>query len=468
MSEKVHTYANLAVLPYEFESLLDFELVQQAGEHTRLRLSGIVPEEKLDQYVERADDEERIQVSVQDEERSIVLFEGVVTQLSVRAVRGVRTLTVEANSSTVLLDMKKRTRSFQNTGLLYSDLFAGLIAEYPQADVSDTASQGKSIGGLLVQYQETDWQFVRRLASHFHAPLVPIGTQTGVKFAAGLPDSGEPQTLEAYNYTIKKDLEEYKRKSGGGIDDWSEQDSISYEVSSSKIIGLGSPVQFLQRTLYVFRVESRIEGGVLNHHYVLKERDGFRIPTEFAYALAGASLFGKITGVAKDQVRVGLHIDGGRGGEIWFPYSTVYSSPDGSGWYCMPEVGDEVRLYFPDAQEKHAFAASSVDTASSDPAKRSNPEVKSISTKYGKQIVFQPGSVEIIGSGKLLMRLTDEGGIEINSDKKIVLSAEDDIEITGGAKVLIQGEEGVNLKQANASLDINEEVTISGGKVNIV
>ncbi|OPH46695.1 phage tail protein [Paenibacillus ferrarius] len=468
MSEKRHTYTDMVVFPYEFESLLDFKLVQQAGEHSHLTLSGIVPEDKLDQYVERADDEERIQVSVQDKDRTIILFQGMVTRLTVQAVNGVRKLMVEAYSETMRMDMKKKTRSFQNTQLAYSALFNQLVADYPQADVTDGASNGKRTGGLLVQYKETDWQFARRVASQFHAPLVPICTQSGVKVSVGLPDQGEPQKLDAYNYAIKKDLKGYKQKSENGMSDLNEQNSISYEVSSSKILTLCSPVQFQRRTLYVYRAETRIDKGVMIHDYVLKDREGLGVPTEYAYALAGVSLFGKIAGVSKDQVKVNLHIDGGQSGGLWFAYSTVYSSPDGSGWYCMPEEGDEVRLYFPDEQEKHAFAASSVNTASSDPQKRSDPSVKSISTKYGKQIVFKPGSVEIIGSGKLLMKLTDDGGIEINSDKKIMLSAEDDIEITGGAKVVIQGEQGVDLKQADASLAITDQVTISGGKVNIV
>lgn len=36
---------------------------------------------------------------------------------------------------------------------------------------------------------------------------------------------------------------------------------------------------------------------------------------------------------------------------------------------------------------------------------------------------MSPGSVEIIGNGSLLMRLSDEGGIEVNSDKSIVMNA---------------------------------------------
>ena len=29
-------------------------------------------------------------------------------------------------------------------------------------------------------------------------------------------------------------------------------------------------------------------------------------------------------------------------------YATVYSSPEGGSWYCMPEVGDRVIVKFPD------------------------------------------------------------------------------------------------------------------------
>ncbi|MCB2343386.1 phage tail protein, partial [Clostridium estertheticum] len=104
---------------------------------------------------------------------------------------------------------------------------------------------------------------------------------------------------------------------------------------------------------------------------------------------------------------------------------------------------------------------------SSNSEKRSDPAVKSIGTKYGKQVVMKPGAVEIIGNGNLLMRLTDDGGIEINSDKKIVLDAKEDIEITGGGKISIQGGNGVDLTQGGAKINIQDNVTMSGGKVKI-
>lgn len=469
MSQSVLTYANIYISPYQFEKITQLSLIKQVNDHIRLTLNGIVPEEKLDQYVERADENERIEVFVQDGSWKRILFQGIVTKLSVHAARDVRSITIEAYSATFQMDVAKKTRSFQNKHLAYRDVFASITGEYTGGDVVDEASGGKQIGGLRVQYKETDWEFAKRLASHFHAPLVPVCTQKGLRYFVGIPDLGEPQKLEEYNYTIKKNLMEYRLKSENDKQGISEQNTISYEVTSNKILDLCSPVTFQRRTLYVYRAETRIEHGILVNHYVLRDQKGLGCFTIFPTELAGSSLFGKILDVSKDTVKVHLSIDEKQpvGEAIWFPYSTVYSSPDGSGWYCMPEIGDEVRLYFPDAKEENAIAASSVNLESSDPKKRSDPSVKSISTKYGKQIIFQPGAIEIIGNGKLLMRLTDEGGIEINSDKKIILTAKEDIEITGGDKVVIHGEAGVDMKQADATLSIIDDVTLSGAKVHI-
>ncbi|GKS12212.1 hypothetical protein YDYSY3_32120 [Paenibacillus chitinolyticus] len=469
MSQTVFSFADISVAPYKFEKIMDLHLDKAVNEHAKLTLSGIVPEEMLDRYVEQADENEQIAVSVRDGERTTVIFQGIVTNMAVKAVHNVRTLTIEAQSSTLLMDIRKVTRSFQNKQMTYRGLLDRIAGSYPNSDVVVEAAGGTSIGGLVVQYKETDWEFARRLASRLHLPLIPLCSQKGMKCYVGVPDLGEPHKLDAYNYSIRKNLKDFKRKSENGVSGIDEQNSISYEVNSSAILELGSPVAFQRRKLYVYRASTRMEGGTLTNRYELRDKQGFSCPTLYAYKLAGTSLFGSIKDVSKDKVKVKLHIDGKSSSDesLWFPYSTVYSSPDGSGWYCMPEVGDEVRLYFPDEQEKNAYAASSVDTDSSDPQKRSDPSVKSISTKYGKQIVFKPGSVEIIGGGSLLMRLTDDGGIEINSHKKISISAKEDIEITGGGKVLIQGEEGIDLKQADASLSIMDEVKISGAKVNI-
>lgn len=469
MNQAVHTYADLLIAPYQLEQITELRVSKQLNDHAKLYLCGIVSEKRSDQDVERADDNEWIDVSLKDGDRTIRLFHGVVTSMSIQARRNVRSITIEALSSTFLMDITPKTRSYQNKSMGYHQLFAAINSEYQVSDAIDNASKGKSIGDLLVQYKETDWEFMKRLASHFHAPLAPISGIKGIKYYIGVPDQPARHRLDPFNYAIKNDLKEYRMKSVNENQNLNVQDLICYEVTTNEIFELCDAVDFKNKIFYVSSAVTDFKNGVLVHSYKLIDAKGFISPKIYNHALAGTSLFGKVLDISKDRVSVHLDIDQQHdaGGAIWFPYSTIYSSPDGSGWYCMPEAGDHIRIYFPDEQENNAFAASSVNLASSDSQKRSDPSVKSISTKYGKQIVFQPGAIEIIGSGKLLMRLTDDGGIEINSDKKILLSATDDIEINGGSKIVIQGDAGIDLKQANATLNIAENVTLSGGKVNI-
>ena len=76
--------------------------------------------------------------------------------------------------------------------------------------------------------------------------------------------------------------------------------------------------------------------------YVVKEASGFRCKETFLHDIAGASLRGKVIGVEGEKVQVHLDIDEDQdaGGAYWFPFSTLQSSSDGSGWYYMPENGD--------------------------------------------------------------------------------------------------------------------------------
>lgn len=73
--------------------------------------------------------------------------------------------------------------------------------------------------------------------------------------------------------------------------------------------------------------------------------------------ISGKMYTGIVQAVQKDQVQVHLvdidsEYDGA--GNVWLPYSTAYSSSDGSGFYCMPAEGDQVRVFSREVmKEKH-------------------------------------------------------------------------------------------------------------------
>lgn len=472
MSEEyVYTYGDILVSPYKFRKIKKLKITREVNEHGKLYISGIISDKHLDKYVEVADGEETIKVSIKDEDDNITdLFEGIVTNISISASNDIRTLEVEALSKTFLMDIEKKSRSFQNENYSYDDVFNIINSGYSSIQMVDNITYGAKIDKLIVQYKETDWEFIKRLASHFNDGVIPECQLADIKYSLGGSGDSKVYDINEFNYSIKKGLQEYNIKSANEAYDLIDVNLISYEITTHKIMSLYNNVSFKGRKLFVYKCEIEMIGGVISNKYTLRDEKGMKVRKLYNNKLVGTSLQGRILDTEKDKVKISLEIDGSPtelDGSRWFEFATIFSSPDGTGWYCMPEIGDVIRLYMPDNEEKNSYVISSMHYPSSDPNKRVDPAVKSIGTKYGKEIVMKPGEVDIIANGNLLMRMTDEGGIEVNSNKKIILNAGDDIEINGGARVSIQGDAGISLNQAGANMTIEDDVTMSGGKVHI-
>lgn len=471
MSESyVYTYGDFIVSPYKFEKIKVLRITRELNEHARLYINGVISDESSDEYVEEAEDDASIKVSVKDDQGNIIdLFEGVISNIGIDASNDVRTLEIEALSKTVLMDIEKKSRTFQNENDTYKDIFKKINGEYNSVQIYDNATNGDNIDKLIVQYKETDWELIKRLASHFNAGVVAECQLTDIKYSLGASGDLKTYDIDEYNYSVKKGLHEYKVKAANENYDLDDLNLVSYEITTNKIMNLYSNVNFKGRNVYVYKCEIEMVDGELLNKYILRDEKGMKVRKIFNNKIVGMSLNGSVIETKNDEVKIKLEIDENQdaGTAKWFEYSTVYSSEDGTGWYCMPETGDSIRLYFPDNEEKNAYAISSVNLKSSNSQKRSNPDEKNIGTKYGKQIVMKPGAVEIVGGGNLLMRLTDDGGIEVNSDKKIILSAQDDIEINGKSKIILQGDEGINLTQSGANMNIQDDVTMGGSKVKV-
>ncbi|MBS4843162.1 MULTISPECIES: phage baseplate assembly protein V [Clostridium] len=471
MSEQyVYEYKDINVSGYDFEKIIELKILREINEHAKLKIRGIISEENEDKYVEEANDKSFINISVNDNENNIKnLFQGIVTDISIDTQNNVRILEIEALSRTYLMDIKKMVRTFQDENYTYMDVINILNNENGNVLAMDNITDDKKIDKLIVQYKETDWELIKRLASHFNAGLIPECQLDGTKYIIGMRKDGISYSLDEFNYSIKKSIHEYKEKYENGIETLNDMNLISYEITTNKMLNLCEAVNFNGKNLYVYKAIIEICDSEFINKYVLRDEKGMKIQKRYNDKLIGLSLKGNILDTKNDVVKIKLDIDSSQNKDTakWFPYSTVYSSEDGTGWYCMPEVGDAIRLYFPDNEEKNAYAISSVNLKSSNSQKRSDPSVKNIGTKYGKQLVMKPGAVEIIGGNNLLMRMTDDGGIEIKSDKKIILDAQDDIEIKGKAKVSIKGDEGVDLTQNSANLAIKDDVKMTGGKVKI-
>lgn len=226
-------------------------------------------------------------------------------------------------------------------------------------------------------------------------------------------------------------------------------------------------IAFNGKSEHVRSVSAQLIDGLLEFTYSVSLQNSFIAPQVLNKQASGRILTGKVKAVKADRVQVFLYTvdsDYDSSGNWWFPYSTAYSSQDGSGWYSMPAVDDEVRVFFPSDNEGEAFAASSV-------TKNVRPDVtdKCWRGVNGKQILMtKEGLIIICKEGKLFINLTDEKGIEIISDL--------DINITSATKVNIQASDEIKIVAKNqvivgtnqSYLDLrNDGVILTGEKILI-
>ena len=152
---------------------------------------------------------------------------------------------------------------------------------------------------------------------------------------------------------------------------------------------------------------------------------------------------------------------------LWYPYATVYSTPDGTGWYCMPEIGDEVRLTIPGREEREAYVTSSVHLGT-DSEDRKNPEEKVFKTKYQKEIRFTPDSIMITNNQGNWIKLQDQEGIQIVSSGILSLEASEDITISSdNGSLIAAGTTEVKLKQKGTSIKLDEGISFIGGELKV-
>jgi hypothetical protein len=464
-------YENIQVSPFKLQALVNLQVIKKINEHSILTFTGIIPDGEKDSYIETVEAKTQVEINLTDADgKTVPFFKGKATKVQVKTVRSIYYLEVEALSHTYDLDIKVKNRSFQNGAMTYTDMFKKVIADYPGADLKDTASKGATLETFAIQYRMTDWQYLKLKASLFHAGLIPADAYDKPKFYIGIPDEDPKGELDNYHYSVRKNLRKYKISSENYNSAVQESDFVYYEVETSQILNLGDQINFKGKPLYVYEAVSIMENSQLKNRYMLAPKDGLSQDTIYNQALIGASIQGKVISVFKDNVRVHLEIDKEQkeAEAFWFPYASVYTAEGNSGWYCMPEVGDQVQIYFSEHSEANAAAVSSLrqDSTEGKNNKVKNPDVKYFRTKSGKELMFSPSEIVITGKdGEVFIRLNDKDGIELYSKQGIKIVSKEDVTIESDKKVNITAKDSIAMKCKDSDLKMDGNTIIKGYEI---
>lgn len=452
------TYENIHVNGIPFQRILHLRISHAPNAHGRAEIRGLIPREQARRLAEQTDETTGIEITTDAKEQPQCLFYGVVSMMNIGQQSEYAVLDLVAETTSSRLSAKQNSRTFQNTGKTYGQILNQVLEGRGTVSVMVT---DRPIGSMIMQCDETDWEFIIRMASQLRVPAFSNIIARTPQIYIGLPPSSRTKEIETLTYDYAKSNSEYQTAAEAMPEDFSSDTIKSYDY-----FYLGDTVLFEGRSLQIKTVDAVLTDGILECTYSMGLKTSFQaVPITNSHA-SGRMMTGTVTAVMADKVQVFLNsVDSQEDSSSnwWFPYSTAYSSADGSGWYSMPAVGDEVRVFFPSGNEADAFAASSV-------AKNVREKVtdKCWSGLNGKQILMTEEGLVITGKeGKLYIKLSDAKGIEIISDMDINITSATKVNIQGGEEVKIIAENEVLVGTATSYLDIRKE-GITASAENII
>lgn len=455
----------LVVYPFEDFKITDCIGLKQVNEHTWIELSGEIPFDKKGDYMLQGLKNTAVQVMAFSQENSYPLFIGIIQEMKLIVKNSICTMHLRLISGTYRMDSLERLRSFQNSDSTFSQLIDICNEDHEQSGRIITVGREDPIGQLLIQYKETDWAFVKRLASINNTVVIADCSTQGIKYYFGLPNRKSEIQGDLVEYQTQFNIGEYWDKKEGGIK-LSQEDTLSYVWESREIYELGDWKMIDGKKRVVWMIETKMKGNELYHRYYLKLASGIQTIKQHNQNLSGISLMGTVKKIKNEKVQIELFNDENQAhGERWFPYASVYSAEDGTGWYCMPEKGDKVRLYFPTEREEEAYVISAFHDEAD---LRVQPEYKFWRNKEGKEVRLGPESILLTNNDGTYIELTDEDGIEIVSQGSVSIRAAQNLNIvSSNASIELNAAKSIKVKQADTEMNLGGDIRMQGARIKL-
>lgn len=454
----------------KYLQLVSVEITHEVNEYARAKLTMIVEDKAGKTFLTQAN-ADKVKISAKVDKKDTVLFQGYITNLALEPKIEYTTLTVEMCDAAYLLNWKRETCSFQKLTAKFDEVLKTAVKD--SGGKINLKVTDKAIEKVILRLNETSWEFIKRMASQFNAPVFTDITAEKPLLTIGLPESKTTAEFDtkqvAYNF---EDAQFQFMNSNAALlakgTKIINEDFFSVVVGGQyKYLKLADTVKIDKKSYFVKRVNARTFENILVMTYTLVGKTAFFVPIEQPKNLYGRIFRAQVKKVEKDKVQVHLvDVDEkyDSSGTAWYPFATAYSSADGSGWYVMPEVDDYVRILFPSVDTKDAFASSSINTA---PLKE--PKNKSLKAPGGREILLTDDGVEIIAEHqKTFIQIDKSKGINIVSAKDIQIHSDGNVSFEAKGKIQMASQKEIAAQSGQSHIKILSNQIDMGGSSIVV
>jgi len=443
-------------LPYEILHIEDLHYIAKVNEHQTLTLEALISEENSEKYIQESVEGKDVRLIINER----VVYTGKIIELQICYKGQVASLKLKTISYSYDLDVKKHKQAFYNLQSTYEDIIRSVLSKYSNADFRDNITNGKCIKDLLVQYEESDFEFIKRLATHFETVLVVDAAACMSRFHFGIDAVDKEIALEGDFREAQIMLDNFTRTKCISKEELIEQDFIGWKVESKEYISLGSELTYDGRNVIVARIEMKQLKSEIIYIYELKLLKGIRTIYKINSKLKGISLEGIVKNRRNNEMQLHFCINDSYENiesNKWFQYGREVSN-----FYIMPVLESKMHITFLTGDEKNTIVTNAVRIAKPEDkyySKIAEHNNKSYSTVDGQELLITPEIFQIAeDDGKTIQMTLNENGIISITGKNISIHSGSDIVL--GTEAPFHSEKNPQ-KPASIEISAKNSVTIT-------
>ena len=427
MADKI-TYEQLRIsCRFTYSTIHKCSIYAKYGEHTRAEVIGIVKSEDVKEVLSDISDE-KLEIFSQNEDGGRkILFIGIIQNIKLEEEGQYAVLHLNAVSYTWKMDIERKSRSFQNIALTYQDVAQAVAGEYG-ADIRWNVGDRK-LQYPLIQYQETDYGFLKRILSHLQGKITPESSASGagICFYAGMREGKSWGNIDLKQYVhTTLPFRDMNR-----TDTSRKKQQIGYEIAGMDYMEVGDVLQIQGRSLYVMESKSALEDNILNCTCRVFPKECFEAERISADTLRGTVITGTILETGQEKVK--LHLDIDKEQDVSEAYRFSWKPITGNLFYCMPETDTKAALYFDKNDENDTRVIYNIRTNGDECGELADYNDRYFSSDNSKRMYLKPSEIGLLNmtNQNAEIALKDSALLNMKTSNQISILAEGQVELKG-------------------------------------
>lgn len=354
-----------------------------------------------------------------------ILFYGIIKKIVFLMDGGVSKIHIEAISASWKLDQRKVNCSFQDEKMTYAAL-AQHIADRAGAEVIALCGKETMLSSAMIQCMETDWEFLKRVASHLNKFLVCDIVTGRPAFWFGMRKGNQVSVATTHTEQVRFD---------------SLLNRTSYIIHSKEAYNLGDRTTWMGKPVVISQRIVEFQNQEILFTYRLEEEASLKQEKQYNEQIVGRGFMGTVKQISNEVLKIQLDIDGANASaKFWYPWRPE----TGNIMYAMPEIGSSVLLTIPSHDEREAEVR--VCLHRDDAASNHEKEFRERCLNIADNAVLRlyPDKLELSkNKDEHLLSIEDGEGIRLETSKGFKMESKQNI-LCRGDEVIVNASEEIN------------------------